>query len=184
MPNKPMSREDMIYRINEYVVEADSFFNKYDHVICADKIPYIIDLIQKNTHKGNEGLINELETLIARLESDPDENTNEANGVYKAIEVVKSSTLNSSEEWVDVEEAKKVAYKKGFEFGSKREDEFRNKLEDVVNELDLSECMINEHGQHGTPPSELVRLVLEEKDRKIFMLSSGLKDINTPTGDK
>lgn len=38
-------------------------------------------------------LIDELETLMARLESDPDENTDEANGVYKAIEVIKSSTL-------------------------------------------------------------------------------------------
>lgn len=74
-------------------------------------------------------------------------------------------------------------YKAGFLKGSKREDEFRNKLEDVVNELDLSKCMIEEHGQHGTPPAELVRLVLEEKDRKIAMLKSGFVDVASSSGE-
>lgn len=34
-------------------------------------------------------------------------------------------------------------------------------LEDVVNELDLSQAMIDKHGQEGTAPATLVRLVLE-----------------------
>ena len=35
----------------------------------------------------------------------------------------------------------------------------------MVNELDLSETAIEKHGPHGTPPCELVKLVLAEKDR-------------------
>jgi len=50
-------------------------------------------------------------------------------------------------------------------------------LEDVVNELDLSGEMIEKHGQEGTAPSELVRLVLEQKDQQIRMLKSGMKQI-------
>jgi len=48
-------------------------------------------------------------------------------------------------------------------------------LEDVVNELDLSDTMIDEHGPHGTAPSELVRLVLERKNLEISMLRQGFK---------
>ncbi len=55
--------------------------------------------------------------------------------------------------------------------------ELENMLEDVVNELDLSGEMIERHGQEGTAPAELVRLVLEEKDRQIFMLKRGFKQI-------
>jgi hypothetical protein len=47
-------------------------------------------------------------------------------------------------------------------------------LEDVVNVLDLSDAAIAEHGQHGTPPAELVRLVLQEKDRTIRNLWAGM----------
>jgi len=36
-------------------------------------------------------------------------------------------------------------------------------LEDVVNELNLSNDIIQEHGPLGTAPSELVRLVLDKK---------------------
>ena len=50
-------------------------------------------------------------------------------------------------------------------------------LEDVVNELTLSAEMIEKHGQDGTAPAELVRLVLEEKDKQIFMLKRGFKQI-------
>jgi len=46
-------------------------------------------------------------------------------------------------------------------------------LEDVVNVLDLSDDMVHEHGQNGTAPAELVRLVLERKDREIAMLKRG-----------
>jgi hypothetical protein len=56
-------------------------------------------------------------------------------------------------------------------------EELENMLEDVVNELDLSEAMIEKHGQEGTAPAELVRLVLEQKDRQIAMLKDGMKQI-------
>jgi len=46
-------------------------------------------------------------------------------------------------------------------------DDLRNLLEDVVNELNLSNSMIEKHSQTGTAPAELVRLVLEDKDRQI-----------------
>jgi hypothetical protein len=55
----------------------------------------------------------------------------------------------------------------------------RNLLEDVINELDLSCVTSDKHGELGTPPSELVRLVVEEKDRKIAMLKVRMKDLNT-----
>lgn len=61
--------------------------------------------------------------------------------------------------------------------------ELENMLEDVVNELTLSAEMIEKHGQEGTAPSELVRLVLEEKDKQIFMLKRGFKQIEL-TSDK
>jgi len=59
-------------------------------------------------------------------------------------------------------------------------DKYNNMLEDVVNELDLSGSAIEKHGQLGTPPAELVRLVLEEKDKRIAMLQSGMKAIDLP----
>lgn len=52
-------------------------------------------------------------------------------------------------------------------------EELENMLEDVVNELDLSESMIEKHGPLGTPPAELVRLVLERKDLQIQALRAG-----------
>ena len=52
--------------------------------------------------------------------------------------------------------------------------ELENMLEDVVNELDLSQEMIEKHGQEGTAPATLVRLVLEQKDREIRNLKAGL----------
>ncbi len=51
-------------------------------------------------------------------------------------------------------------------------------LEDVVNELDLSDAAIAEHGQLGTPPAELVRLVLAQKDMAIQMLKAGMVDVS------
>lgn len=50
-------------------------------------------------------------------------------------------------------------------------------LEDVVNELDLSDVAMHEHGQCGTSPAELVRLVIEEKDRTISCLHAGMVDV-------
>lgn len=59
-------------------------------------------------------------------------------------------------------------------------EELENKLEDVVNELELSESMIHEHGQLGTDPAELVKLVLEQKDKQIAMLNAGMVNISNP----
>ena len=56
-------------------------------------------------------------------------------------------------------------------------EQLENMLEDVVNALDLSEVMIENHGQEGTAPATLVRLVLEEKDRQIRMLKLGMVQI-------
>lgn len=56
-------------------------------------------------------------------------------------------------------------------------EELRNMLEDVVNELDLSDGMIEQHGPMGTAPATLVRLVLERKDQEIAMLKAGMKRI-------
>jgi len=50
-------------------------------------------------------------------------------------------------------------------------------LEDVVTVLDLSDSMIEKHGPIGTAPAELVRLVLEQKDKEIAMLKAGMVKI-------
>lgn len=42
-----------------------------------------------------------------------------------------------------------------------------NMLEDVINELDLSDSMIEKHGPLGTSPATLVRIVLDYKDKEI-----------------
>lgn len=55
--------------------------------------------------------------------------------------------------------------------------ELENMLEDVVNELNLSGEMIEKHGPLGTAPAELVRLVLEQKDKEIRILKSGMLKI-------
>jgi len=62
--------------------------------------------------------------------------------------------------------------------------ELENMLEDVVNELDLSETVIEEHGPNGTPPAELVRLVLAEKDRKISLLQNGFVEVKAKNNKK
>jgi len=54
-------------------------------------------------------------------------------------------------------------------------EELENMLEDVINELNLSEAMIEKHGQEGTSPAKLVRLILDQKDRQIKMLKLGMK---------
>jgi hypothetical protein len=53
-------------------------------------------------------------------------------------------------------------------------EQLENMLEDVINELNLSNNMIEKHGPLGTPPAELVRLVLEQKDIQIRMLKVGM----------
>jgi hypothetical protein len=54
-------------------------------------------------------------------------------------------------------------------------------LFDVVNELDLSDGMIDKHGPHGTAPAIIVREVLEQKDRQIAMLRAGFVEIGQPS---
>lgn len=56
--------------------------------------------------------------------------------------------------------------------------EMKSMLEDVVTVLDLSEDMLEKHGPIGTQPAELVRLVLEQKNREITMLQANIKKIN------
>lgn len=56
-------------------------------------------------------------------------------------------------------------------------EELENMLEDVVNELDLSDNMIQKHGPLSTPPAELVRMVLYQKDLEIRMLKQGFTEI-------
>ena len=56
-------------------------------------------------------------------------------------------------------------------------EQLENMLENVINELDLSEDIINKHGEMGTAPAELVRFVLKEKDKKIAMLKNGFIDL-------
>ncbi len=62
---------------------------------------------------------------------------------------------------------------------TKTRDNLISMLEDVVNELDLSDEIIQKHGALGTSPAELVRLVLDEKDKTIIMLKAGMIDIDT-----
>lgn len=57
-------------------------------------------------------------------------------------------------------------------------EELENMLEDVVNELCLSESAIEKHGPLGTAPATLVRLVLEQKDQEIQMLKLGFIPIS------
>ena len=56
-------------------------------------------------------------------------------------------------------------------------EELENMLEDVVTELELSDLAMALHGPRGTPPAELVRLVLAEKDKRIAMLRAGMVDV-------
>lgn len=59
-----------------------------------------------------------------------------------------------------------------------KSEQLKNMLEDVINELDLSDGMIEKHGPIGTPPAELVRLVLARKDLEFKMLKTGFKHID------
>lgn len=56
-------------------------------------------------------------------------------------------------------------------------EQLEDMLFDVVNELNLSEFMIEKHGPLGTAPAELVRLVLQQKDMEIAALKQGFKSI-------
>lgn len=41
----------------------------------------------------------------------------------------------------------------------------------------MGSAMIEKHGPLGTAPAELVRLVLEQKDKEIRMLKAGMVEI-------
>jgi hypothetical protein len=56
-------------------------------------------------------------------------------------------------------------------------EELEEMLFDVVNELDLSDVMLDKHGPLGTPPAILVREVLAQKDLQIAMLRRGFVDV-------
>lgn len=56
-------------------------------------------------------------------------------------------------------------------------EELEQMLEDVVNELDLSDAMLDKHGPLGTPPAILVREVLAQKDLQISLLRRGFKEV-------
>lgn len=60
--------------------------------------------------------------------------------------------------------------------------ELENMLEDVINELELSEGMIEEHGPLGTPPARLVRLVLDSKDMEISALRNRINVFHKDSG--
>ena len=74
---------------------------------------------------------------------------------------------------------KKSIFNRGEIMSCWSKEELENMLEDVVNELDLSDGMIEQHGPLGTAPAELVRLVLERKDMEIRALKRGMKVIYT-----
>jgi hypothetical protein len=57
-------------------------------------------------------------------------------------------------------------------------EELENMLEDVVNELDLSEIAVAKHGQDGTTPAELVKLILEQKDLQIRAMEANFVKAN------
>ena len=58
-----------------------------------------------------------------------------------------------------------------------KKEELQNMLEDVVNELCLSDIAIENHGQLGTPPSDLLRLVLCEKNKRMNRMNAKLANI-------
>lgn len=55
--------------------------------------------------------------------------------------------------------------------------ELENMLFAVVDELNLSDAQLEKHGPLGTPPAELVRMVLAEKDMTIRLLRQGFTEI-------
>ena len=59
-------------------------------------------------------------------------------------------------------------------------EELENMLEDVVNELDLLDGMIEKHGPLGTPPAEMVREVIDRKDKEIAALKAGMISLPNP----
>ena len=63
-------------------------------------------------------------------------------------------------------------------------EELINMLEDVITVLDPSGYLIAKHGPLGTPPAEIVREVLHEKDMIIAGLRNEFKCINLSASKK
>lgn len=56
--------------------------------------------------------------------------------------------------------------------------ELEDMLTAVVDELELSDYMLEKHGPLGTPVHILVREVLDQKDQEIHALKHGMKVIH------
>lgn len=66
------------------------------------------------------------------------------------------------------------AYSQGFDEGVRvAANHYKELLYEVVDELNLSDAMIEKHGPLGTAPAELVREVLAQKDLQIAALERG-----------
>jgi len=61
-----------------------------------------------------------------------------------------------------------------------KKEQLENMLEDVINELHLSDSAIAEFGANGTPPAQIVRMVLQQKDDIIRNLRAGMISITYP----
>jgi len=90
---------------------------------------------------------------------------------------IKTSKVAEYSKWHDQLVAERIESQRREAELRERVRELRDLLFDVVNELDLSDAMVEEHGPLGTPPAELVRLVLEQNDQQIKMLKHGFVSI-------
>lgn len=55
--------------------------------------------------------------------------------------------------------------------------QLEDQMFEIVDILQLSDGMIEEHGPLGTPVPELVKLVMNRKDEEIRLLRQGLKAV-------
>lgn len=58
-------------------------------------------------------------------------------------------------------------------------EELENMLTDVVDQLELSDYMLEKHGPLGSTVATMVREVLDQKDLEIAALKAGMKVICT-----
>ncbi len=109
-------------------------------------------------------------------------------GKYTLIEVTRLIELESRIKVLEAErdrlkaENERILLDKERGFDIEEFDRRRNLLEDVVNELELSEYAIEKHGPLGTEPAVLVGLVLKEKDRQISQLRARLEGLEAELG--
>lgn len=182
MSKIPMTEDTLLKNFKGLVypyVGSSMLVNHKDEGVIIKNANICLDLAKQFTSQQNKELIAENQTYISLL----DDATKEFNRQEKEIEELKEQLRTESdcvEHMKDVE----VNYKKEIEELKaeierlkNKVSEYTNMLEDVVNELDLSEAAIEKHGPLGTPPAELVKLVLEQKDKQITMLNHGMKQI-------